>query len=159
GALVAGDWQRSDGVQTIYHHGSKPQLQLAPNERAGEPLTFDSVWQLSPSAREFALLVGDTSVAQIGERPNTFVITFSAKAVNGSDRVSASLVKATLIVNRSDLHPIEETLLITQANETREYTFTETAFEKKTSSTVAPAVFEPEAELLGAGTGRRGHVD
>src|SRR5262249_3117221 len=61
GTLVAGDWRRSDGVQTLYHHGTKPQLQLAPDHRPGAPLTFDSVWQLSPSAREFSSLIGDTA--------------------------------------------------------------------------------------------------
>ncbi|MGH9905931.1 MAG: hypothetical protein ACRD8U_10175, partial [Pyrinomonadaceae bacterium] len=28
--LVAGDWRRSDGVQTLYHHGSRQQLQRVP---------------------------------------------------------------------------------------------------------------------------------
>src|SRR3989441_3026403 len=55
-ALIAGDWRRSDGVQTLYHHKAPPQLQLAPDKRAATSLTFDDVWQLDPSAKVFSSL-------------------------------------------------------------------------------------------------------
>ncbi len=156
--LIAGDWRRSDGVQTLYHHGAKPQLQLAPEKRAAAPLAFADVWQLDPSAKAFSSLLANAGQARVEERENTYVISAeSAESVDnsvrvstasGSDRISTSLTKATLILSKTDLHPIEQTLFITQGDQTREYKFTETSFEQKAASAVSPVVFEPEPELL-----------
>src|SRR5258708_23407218 len=38
--LIAGDWRRADGVQTLYQHGARPQLQLAPDKHRNVPLTL-----------------------------------------------------------------------------------------------------------------------
>ncbi len=193
GQLIAGDWRRSDGVQTLYQHGKPPQLQT-PNPPSA--IGNRELWQLSPSAKEFTSLIGDTATTRVEERSDTYIISAeSAKSVDSSARVStgsgpgspsgqpawgggsdrlvttstpsaansslrtfaktfasfalkSELLKAILVLNRADLHPIEQTLLITQGNETREYRFIETAFERKPASDVAPAVFEPEPELL-----------
>jgi len=52
------------------------------------------------------------------------------------------------VLDRSDLHAIEQTLVIRQGDETRLYRFTETSFERHATATVPPSVFEPETELL-----------
>jgi hypothetical protein len=31
--LIAGDWRRADGVETLYAHGARPQIQLRPDKR------------------------------------------------------------------------------------------------------------------------------
>ena len=177
--LIAGDWRRSDGVQTLYHHGSQPRLQMRGSQSAIR--SFEDVWQLDSSAKEFISLIGDASRARVEESSNTYVISVSTKS--SSDRVvapsrsddvkvaqgfspgiaatnangprrgdrgdsSATLVKATLVLSKSDLHPIEQTLVVRQANEIREYKFTEIEFEQKTASSVSPTVFDPEPELL-----------
>ncbi len=59
------------------------------------------------------------------------------------------LVRATLVLSRTDLHAIEQTLTIQQGNEQREYRFIEMSYERRPTSAVAPAVFEPDAEFLG----------
>src|SRR6266536_507796 len=173
--LVTGDWRRNDGVQTIYHHSSqKSEVRRQKSEGSGvqNPIrNLDDVWQLDPSANSFSSLIADAPT-RVEDRGNVYVIfaesvkSADASAVStasgsdrvsgpvstesGSDRVSGSILKATLILNRSDLHPVEQTLVITQGNETREYRFIATAFEQKAPNTVAPAVFEPEPELLSA---------
>jgi DNA-directed RNA polymerase specialized sigma24 family protein len=146
GQLIAGDWRRADGVQALYHHGSRPRLQLAPEKRGLAPLSFDDVWQLEPSAREFTQLIGNTQSVGVEDRSSTY-------AINYTNENNGGLVKATLVLSRGDLHPIEETLLIALTGEVREYRFTEASFERHAPNTVAPAVFEPELELLGADTG------
>src|SRR5260370_8257204 len=60
----------------------------------------------------------------------------------------SNLIKATLTLSRSDLHAIEETLLVKEGDGIREYRFTESSFERHSPETVAPKVFEPEPELL-----------
>ena len=63
---------------------------------------------------------------------------------------ASRLVKATLTLRKSDLHPIEQTLVVQRGEqELREYKFVETEFELIPAKEVAPATFAIEAELTG----------
>ena len=169
--LIAGDWRRSDGVQTLYHHGASPRIKLAPGK--GSAVNFENAWQQLPSGIEFSELIANAANVRVEERADAYVITYdvtgeSGREVStgsGSDRVasvksSVSVVeKAVLILNLTDLRPIEQTLQLRQGAETREFRFTETAFEQKASSAVAPTVFDPEPELLAGDTETRGRGD
>ena len=64
---------------------------------------------------------------------------------------SPSIDSAVIVLNRADLHPIEQTLVIRLGSETREYRFVETSFERRPTEEVAPEVFEPDPELLSSG--------
>ena len=142
--LVAGDWRRSDGAQTIYHHGAKPQLQ------GGASLSFDNAWQSDLTAKDFISLIGKVENVRIEESANAYIL--SVESVD----VPATILKATLTLSKPDLHATEETITLQQGNERREYRMMETSFERRPTSTVAPAVFEPEPELTGD-TATRGH--
>jgi RNA polymerase sigma factor (sigma-70 family) len=153
-ALIAGDWRRGDGVQTLYHHGSSPRIQLT--EKFGR-INFDDAWRLLPSANEFISLIEGTNQARVDELGNIYRITYDVAGEPGpevstatdSDRVlEGNLIRASLVLTRADLHPIEQSLIIRQGNETREFKFIETTFEQKPSSSVAPTLFEPEPELM-----------
>jgi len=144
GSLVAGDWRKTGGVQTIYHHGSRPQVQSVSGPIAD--LSFDNAWQLSPSAEEFTSLIG-RSEAQLGETATSYVITYG-RAAHDSRALIPQLIKATLVLSRADLRAVEETLSIRQGDEQREYRFVETSYERRPPSAVAPVVFEPDPELL-----------
>lgn len=146
GGLLAGDWRRSDGVQTIYQHGAPPQLHLAPEKRGNtEAPGFADVWQLSPSAKDFNALIGHSDRASVEVRPASYVISYANTEDDGN---AQGLVKATLVLSSADLHAIEQTLVIRQGSEVREFRFMEASFERHAPSTVAPAVFEPDRELL-----------
>jgi RNA polymerase sigma factor (sigma-70 family) len=146
GGLIAGDWRRADGVQTIYRHGAPPQLQLAPEKRGvSESPGFADVWQLSPSAKDFNALIGGGDRARIEEKATSYVISYANTEDDGN---AQGLLKATLVLSRADLHASEQTLLVRQGSELREYRFMEASFERHAPSTVAPAVFEPDRELL-----------
>ena len=144
GALVAGDWRRSDGVQTLYHHGTRPQLQLTPDKRGVAAIKFDNVWQLGPTAKEFASLIGSREAPRVEETPTTYVIDYPG----GASTLESGIVKARLVLSRADLHAVEQTLVVEQESQAREYRFVETSFERRSTNSVAPAVFEPDAELL-----------
>jgi RNA polymerase sigma factor (sigma-70 family) len=150
GELIAGDWRRHDGVQTIYHHGAHPQIRLSPDQSdAAMPVpTFDNAWQLSLSAKEFNRLVADTAAALIEERPDGYVIAYVAPASTSSSHAAPALVRTSLFLSRGDLHPIEQTLVIRMGGETREYRLVETVLERRAPGTVPHTVFEPDAELL-----------
>ena len=61
---------------------------------------------------------------------------------------SAGLLRATLTLRKSDLHAIEQVLVITDGHETYDYTFVERVFDRPPLRLVSPGVFEPDAELL-----------
>lgn len=147
GSLLAGDWRRSDGVQTLYSHGSRPQIKPVPDKHTSEAasINFENAWQLSPSAKDFSALVGDSNNLRVEERPAEYVISYSR-----SDHESGAngLAKATLILSRADLHVTEEILTIRQGSEVRDYRMMEASFERRPPAAVAPSVFEPDAVLL-----------
>ena len=68
-----------------------------------------------------------------------------------SRRSGASrLVRATLTLARSDLHAIEQTLVVQRGDELREYKFVETRFDLLRTEEVTPSVFEIDPEDFAA---------
>jgi hypothetical protein len=148
--LIAGAWQKSDGSRTTYHHGTKPQLQPALTSPETLLFNLENVWQLEPAPETFAKLIADTSGASIEERATTYVVSFDKGRVIGASK----LVKATLTLSKSNLHAIEQTLIVQRGDdELREYRFGEASFGP--ASTVDPKVFEIESTLTG-GAGETG---
>lgn len=154
GALIAGDWRRGDGGQTIYHHGAQPQIKSLPEGHDQTPVSFADAWQLSPSAKEFTALIESPNEARVEEKATSYAISYVRDAAGDTP----GLVKATLVIRRADLYPIEQTLLVRQGSELREYRFTETRFERRPLDAVAPQMFEPEPELLGLQVNPAGRV-
>ncbi|HEX9422019.1 MAG TPA: RNA polymerase sigma factor [Pyrinomonadaceae bacterium] len=142
GQLLAGEWTRADNVTTLYHHGARPQLR--PSSPTRSSLNLDNVWQLSPSAKDFTQLVGEVQSVRLEERTNHYVLSFD----NAGDASPYKLVQTRLILGREDLHAVEQSLLVQQDNEIRAYRIIETSFERRPNDAVAPAMFEPESELL-----------
>jgi len=87
--------------------------------------------------------VGNIETGRVEEKPGAYVNTSA-----NTERDVNNLIKATLTLTRSDLHASEETLLVKEGDGIREYRFTESSFERRSPTTVAPKVFEPEPELL-----------
>ncbi|HEY2974598.1 MAG TPA: sigma-70 family RNA polymerase sigma factor [Pyrinomonadaceae bacterium] len=154
GSLIAGDWRRADGVQTIYHHGARPRLQIGNPQSAIR--NFEDVWQVDPTAKEFSSLIGGAQNAQAQATDNNYLISYG-----NSNMAAPGLMKASLVFGRSDLHAVEQTLVVRQGDEIREYRFIETSFERRSPGSVAPAVFEPEPALINGdgATGKRGEEE
>jgi len=149
--LIAAAWQKPDSSRTVYHHGSKPQSQPALATPDNLLLNLEDVWQLEPSARTFRTLIAEPAVASVEERSTTYVLTYDKERTIGASR----LLKATLTLSKSDLHSIEQTLLVQRGSESREYRFVEASLELLPVKAVAPAAFEIEPELTG-GAGELG---
>ena len=143
--LIAGAWQRSDGSRTVFHHGSKPQPGTALVTPADLLLNLEDIWQLELTAQSFSALIGEPVVAQVEERSTTYLLTWEKQRSIGASR----LLKVTLTLSKSDLHAIEQTLLVQRGSELREYRFVEASSELLPVSAVAPSVFEIESELNG----------
>jgi RNA polymerase sigma factor (sigma-70 family) len=148
--LIAAAWQKSDGSRTTYHHGTKPQSQPALTSPETLLFNLENVWQLEPSPETFAKLIAEPGAADVEERATTYIVTF----VKGRAIGASHLVKATLTLNKSNLHAIEQTLVVQRGDdELREYRFGEASFEP--SRTVDPKVFQIESTLTG-GAGETG---
>jgi RNA polymerase sigma factor (sigma-70 family) len=174
--LVAGDWRRSDGVQTLYHHGARPRIQLAPNKNEVTAVSLDIIWVRDVSAKEFGQLIDNAQSTRLEELASTYLISYTGNANSAN-----GLVRASLVLSKPDLHATELVLVVKndgsrvsgqgpaagsdqRQDSSRqsignqqflEYRFVEVSFERHSPSTVAPSVFEPEPELLGSDTGTR----
>jgi RNA polymerase sigma factor (sigma-70 family) len=157
GYLIAGEWTRPDGVRTIYHHRSRPQLLAKTVDQASAPFTLENIWQLEPLASEFKSLIGQDAVIQLEEKSSAYVVSYQGSETDAKRGV----LFAALTISRDDLHAIEQTLRVRQSDGLHEYRFVEASFERHTPDTVAPRVFEPEPELTGdaARRGQEGAVN
>jgi RNA polymerase sigma factor (sigma-70 family) len=152
--LIAAVWQKADGSRTVYHHGSKPQAQAPLASPENLFLNVEDIWQLEPSPGTFGKLIAKTDAGAVEEGPTTYVLSFE----NGRTIGNSHLLKATLTLNKSDLHSIEQTLLVRLGNGIHEYRFVEAGFELLPSQAVAPRAFEVEPELTG-GAGELGRPE
>jgi hypothetical protein len=143
--LVAGEWTKADGTSTVYRRGAEPQARTAPDVAAGAILETGELWRLDASARDFNALVGRADSVTVEVRAGTYILNYHSGALGDARR----LVRATLTLNKSDLHAIEQTLVVRRDSDEREYKFTEVSFEHKAASAVSPTLFQPEPELMG----------
>ena len=161
--VIAGEWEtgsRTRGIasRTIYHRGDVPQIEAG----ARNPQTAIrnlELWQLEPSAKAFAELVGHADTARVSEDASVYVISYDA----GQVAIDGMLLQATLTLRKTDLYAVEQTLVTQRGTETRHYRFVETEFERPSIRAVAPSVFVPDPELIaeavkedGPGTKRKG---
>ncbi len=149
--LIGGTWQKADGTRVVYHHGSRPQSQPATGSPDDLLLNLEDIWQLQPSAQSFAALIEQPVFAAVEESSATYVLRYEKGRTIGASQ----LLKATLTLSKSDLHPIEQTLLVLRGGVLREFRFVEASFELVPLKDVAPKVFEIEPDLTG-GAGEPG---
>jgi len=144
--LIAGEWTRADSSRTLYQPGAKARIR--PEPAPGSPFDLDEAWRHDLSAKDFGRLIGNSARARVEKKPAAYVISFENDAVAGAGGPLPVLLSATLTLNKGDLHPVEQRLVIESGGERREYRFLEMSYERRPASAVAPAVFEPEPELL-----------
>lgn len=144
GRLLVVASQNADGNRTVYqHHAKGPQFRAAAPDNL--LLDLDDVWQLTPLAKDFNTIIADTDAVTVRQDATSYLLTFEKEKTVGASR----LVKATLTLAKSDLHAIEQTLVVQRANEVREYKFVEIKFDLLRTEDVQPSVFEIEPELRG----------
>jgi RNA polymerase sigma factor (sigma-70 family) len=150
--LIAGVSQKSGGSRTVFHHGLKPRSETALATPGDLLLNLEDIWQLEPSAQSFTKLISDPAALAVEERSTTYVLIYEKERLIGASR----LLKATLTLSKSDLHAIEQTLLVQRGSELREYRFVEASAEQLSVPSVAPTVFEIGPELNGRDAGGPG---
>lgn len=145
GHLVAGQWNKADGSVTIYARGASPEIQSQGRTYEHLSMDFRDVWQLDPSAKEFAVLGGESAGAKLETAPSNYTLALNAPA--DGDHPGPALVSAALVLNKADLHATEETLVVRQNGEERKFRFVETRYERRPVKAVPPAIFDMDPEL------------
>ena len=149
--LLAATRQQPDGSRLVYHHGNKPRSVPSLETPQNLLLNFENLWQAKLTPQSYRAFIGDPKTARVEERDRTYAISYDGVQMIGATR----LLKATLVLSRSELHAIELTLSVQRGDELLEYRFVETKFELLSAKTVNPTVFEIESELTG-GAGELG---
>lgn len=152
GRLIAGEWLAVDAKakqsRTIYHHGLSPRVE-APVRNLQDIIRNLELWRLEPLAQDYAEIIGQDDGARVSEDSDTYVINYDLPTAG-----EHTLLQATLILRKSDLHAVGQVLTLRLGNETREYRLVEASFERPSIRAVAPATLAIDPELLSRGVAR-----
>lgn len=137
GALLGGRWQTAANTRRFRNPQIKFQmlLPLLPN---GIP-RLEQLLDKEFTAQNFRTLIGNATEARVESTSDVYVINYSNEAVG--------LVRATLTLRRSDLHPIAQTLVTRCRESLCETSFAETGFARLEAVSVAPGVLLPDTTL------------
>jgi hypothetical protein len=145
GTLLEGEWLADDGQRKIYRPGGLVRSASA------TPSAEDNVWQgedrpwhLDPSALSFSRIVPAGSKLTVSERENEYLLSYRANYAGGQNW----LISASLLLSRPGLEAIQQTLLFSDGDRTREFSFRLLDFVRLPAGSISPAVFQPEALLL-----------
>src|SRR5262249_39002821 len=113
GQLVAGEWTGAGGEHSIYRKGT------AALERSGETgllsiIESGEVWRIALSAKDFLTLIGDPQAGSVEQRDNSYVVNYAFGQ-------SATVASASLVLGKSRLDPLEETLVVRRAGALTQY--------------------------------------
>lgn len=139
--LIAGEWSSSDGT-SVYRRGSTPEARTTPEADPTKAiLDSGELWRLDVSAKTFETLVGKAQTTAVEERPDSYIITYSAPA-------GGSVLHASLTLTKDDLRATQQELTIQSAGQVRQFVFVEAAFVQHEPGNVKDNVFQPDPELL-----------
>lgn len=147
---IAGEWKESTGSRRVYHRGVSVHQQ-AISQKFEDLLSTGDLWRLDLSAAGFesVILAVNVNRAKVKETASSYVVSYEPPASAGSDTTS-QLVRATLTLNRSDLHATEQTLVVKSMNRVSEYRFIEASYQRHGIESVPKLVFDPDPELAGS---------
>lgn len=129
-------------LRRIYRRGTGQRIETGVQDPA-KAIRESELWQLDPSAIVFSALLGRPEAARVKETADAYIVAYDAEQTR-----SDGLLRAVLTLRKSDLHPIAQTLVITDGRETYDYNFVEVVYEQPQLDLVSPTVFEPDAELV-----------
>lgn len=146
GELLAGEWSRDDS-SSIYRRGSEPRVSSFVGD-SRQLLAEEDIWRIEPTATAFVSLIRRAESVAVDERSDGYLIAHSQRD-NGISGTPA-LVRATLLLARGDLRPVEQTLLVRDNGGLQEYRFLVSMVEDLSVRSAPATLFIPDASLTGA---------
>lgn len=147
GQLIAGLWTRENGLRQVFKQGERLKTVPKAEQNDHDELIRNS----EPTANAFANLIdyyGVASKVTLEETAAAYIFNFRDE-VGETDQAKMPnrLLVASLTLDRNNLMPRSQTLVLQVGDEKREYYFTDIRLEQKPALEVSPLIFEPEAEL------------
>ena len=133
-------WQRVDkSGSRSYYPKAFAQVKLTPALPVKIGKKVQQIWELDLTAKDYRELISNAETTNVDEKPETYVIDYAGS--------NDGLERATLTLDRNDLRPVAQTLVVSSGGIRYEYSFEATAFQRLNSADVADSVFEPQPGL------------
>jgi len=142
--IVAAEWTNYDGLRWVYQPDAALQFQQEPQRNAKAILETGDLWQLNLSAQDFSAIVGQIGMASVTRQADTYVISYR----NASSAGSNLLQEARITLTRTDLHAVEQSLVVRQGGEAIEYKFVENTLDRVRRQQAGPSIFQIAPELM-----------
>lgn len=120
-ALVAGDWQLSDGSHRTYAANQTPRIINTAATPDDTNFNRSNIWRFPPSAQGFKDLLKHSRQTVVEENATSYTVDMRLEDV----AASRGLVKAKLMLRRADYLPVQATLLVENTDAITEYSFAE----------------------------------
>ncbi len=138
GALIAEEITRDGDTRFYGKVGEKKIIRMDPAH-----LQPEDVWQIAPSAEQFQSLIAPATPSAVEQESDRYEIRY--RPPDGSRQ--AGLVEAMLVLRRSDLHPVEEDLVVRTDGEQHRFRLIEASYEYYAAAQAEKNVFAPDAIL------------
>jgi RNA polymerase sigma factor (sigma-70 family) len=140
-SIVAEERIEADGTESVYDNGGAGKPGIGGSLAIEHSLRSKNAWRLELSAASFASLIGESKAAHVEKGWNTYFVDYD-RGKPGTDASTPVLLKATLTLDKSSLHAVEEKLIVQEGAATREFRIRERAIVRLPASAVDPRVFD-----------------
>src|SRR5260370_3968506 len=139
--IVAEERIEADGTTRVYDSGGEGKRGIGGSPSIEQSLQSKNAWRLELSAASFASLIGEPKAAHVEKGRNAYFVDYD----RGKPRANAStpvLIKATLTLDKSSLHAVEEKLDVQEGAVTRRVRRREGTLLRLPANAVDPRVFD-----------------
>ncbi len=140
--LIAAEWTQRNGDR-----GEYPVAEDSQAYGANREMLADNLWKQDVSPNSFRELNGEN--AQIRATEDGYELTATDAGAS-----HPQLMSATLVLDRH-YHPIREVMRVRNSGEVREVRFVQADYERRPSSSVPDAIFDPQDQGLRSKVDRR----
>jgi RNA polymerase sigma factor (sigma-70 family) len=145
--MVIGEVARADGTQVLLSPGIVSTAPRTAAHGAKDAVQAGALWRLDPSAEDFVSLIGETAVAQVEERADTYVIHYDGH----QNKVTPALLEASLTLKKTDLHGVELKVALERDGEVWEYDWAESSLTFDPNGSIDPSLLDARSATAPSG--------
>jgi RNA polymerase sigma factor (sigma-70 family) len=142
--IVAAEWTNYDGLRWVYQPEAMLRFEQQPQRNAKAILEAGDLWQMNLSAQDFSAVLGRIGMAAVERQAGTYIISYR----NASSAASNVLQEARITLTGSDLHAVEQSLVVRRGGEAIEYKFVESTLDRVTPQRAGPSIFQIDPDLM-----------
>src|SRR5258708_2374963 len=139
--MVAEERIETHGTVNIYDTDGEGKQRIGGSRAIEHSLESKNAWRLELSAASFASLIGEPKAAHVEKGRNAYFVDYD-RGKPAADSSIPVLLKATLTLDKSSLHAVEEKLIVQEGAVTREFRISEGDLLRLPASAVDPRVFD-----------------